>query len=52
MGPSMNGIFCILFSPGESHGQGSLVGCTESDTTEVTEQQQQQHGLRNASTYS
>ena len=30
-----------LFSPGESQGQGSLVGCslwglTESDTTEVT----------------
>ena len=33
--------------PGESHGQRSLVGCclwgpTESDTTEVTQQQQQQ----------
>ena len=32
--------------PGESQGQGSLVGChlwgrTESDTTEVTQQQQQ-----------
>ena len=36
-----------VFLPGESQGQGSLVGCclwghTESDTTEVT--QQQQHG--------
>ena len=36
-----------VFSPGESQGQGSLVGCrlrghTESDTTEVTQQQQQQ----------
>ena len=36
-----------VFLPGESQGQGSLVGCrlwghTESDTTEVTEQQQQQ----------
>ena len=36
------------FLPGESQGQGSLVGCclwgrTESDTTEVTQQQQQQH---------
>ena len=35
-----------LFSPGESQGQGSLVGChlrgrTESDMTEVTQQQQQ-----------
>ena len=35
-----------VFLPGESHGQGSLVGCspwgrTESDTTEVTQQQQQ-----------
>ena len=34
--------------PGKSHGWRSLVGCrlwgrTESDTTEVTEQQQQQH---------
>ena len=33
-----------MFLPGESHGQGSLVGCrlwghTESDTTEVTWQQ-------------
>ena len=32
-----------VFLPGESHGQGSLVGCrlwgcTESDTTEVTQQ--------------
>ena len=37
-----------LFLPGESQGRGSLVGCrlwghTESDTTEVTWQQQQQH---------
>ena len=37
-----------VFLPGESQGQGSLVGChlwgcTESDTTEVTWQQQQQH---------
>ena len=36
-----------VFLPGESQGQGSLVGCrlwgrTESDTTEATEQQQQQ----------
>ena len=35
-----------MFLPGESQGQGSLVGCrlwghTESDTTEVTQQQQQ-----------
>ena len=34
-----------LFLPGESQGQGSLVGCrlwgrTESDTTKVTQQQQ------------
>ena len=34
-----------VFLPGESQGQGSLVGCrlwghTESDTTEVTWQQQ------------
>ena len=33
-----------MFLPGESQGQGSLVGCrlwghTESDTTEVTERQ-------------
>ena len=38
-----------VFLPGESQGWGSLVGCclwgrTESDTTEVTEHQQQQHG--------
>ena len=37
-----------VFLPGESQGQGSLVGChlwgrTELDTTEVTQQQQQQH---------
>ena len=36
-----------VFLPGESQGQGSLVGCclwyrTESDTTEATQQQQQQ----------
>ena len=36
-----------VFLPGESQGQGSLVGCrlwgrAESDVTEVTEQQQQQ----------
>ena len=38
-----------LFLPGESQGRGSLVGCclwgcTESDTTEVT-QQRQQHSI-------
>ena len=37
-----------VFLPGESRGQGSLVGCrlwgrTESDTNEATWQQQQQH---------
>ena len=37
-----------VFLPGESQGQGSLVGCRlwghrESDTTEATQQQQQQH---------
>ena len=37
-----------VFLPGESQGQGSLVGCclwgcTESDMTEATQQQQQQH---------
>ena len=36
-----------VFLPGDSQGRGSLVGCrlwghTESDTTEVTQQQQQQ----------
>ena len=36
-----------VFLPGDSQGQGSLVGCclwgrTESDTTEATQQQQQQ----------
>ena len=36
-----------VFLPGESQGQGSLVGCrlwgcTELDTTEATQQQQQQ----------
>ena len=39
-----------VFLPGESQGQGSLVGCrlwgrTESDTTEVTQQQQQQQPI-------
>ena len=38
-----------VFLPGESRGQRSLVGCrlwgyTESDTTEVTQQQQQDFG--------
>ena len=38
-----------VFLPGKSQGRGSLVGCrlwgrTESDTTEATWQQQQQHG--------
>ena len=37
-----------VFLPGESQGRGSLVGCrlwgcTELDTTEATQQQQQQH---------
>ena len=37
-----------VFLPGECQGRGSLVGChlwgcTESDTTEATSQQQQQH---------
>ena len=37
----------LVFLPGESQGQQSLVGCrlwghTESDATEVTQQQQQQ----------
>ena len=37
-----------VFLPGEPQGRGSLVGChlwgrTESDTTEATQQQQQQH---------
>ena len=37
-----------VFLPGESQGQGSLMGChlwgrTESDTTEVTQQQQQEY---------
>ena len=40
-----------VFLPGESQGLGSLVGCrlwgrTESDTTEATWQQQQQHALQ------
>ena len=38
-----------VFLPGKSHGRRSLVGChlwghTESDTTDATQQQQQQHG--------
>ena len=53
------GVYCLwlwrrqwqptpVFLPGKSHGWGSLVGCrlwgcTESDTTEVTWQQQQQN---------
>ena len=42
-----------MFLPGESQGQGSLVGCclwghTESDTTEVTQQQQQQEQQQQA----
>ena len=37
-----------VFLPGESQGKGSLVGCylwdrTESDMTEATKQQQEQH---------
>ena len=40
-----------VFLPGESQGRGSLVGCrlwghTESDTTEVTQQQQQHESER------
>jgi len=40
-----------VFLPGESQGQGSLVGCrlwgcTESDTTDATWQQQQQDDLK------
>ena len=40
-----------VFLPGESQGWGSLVGfrlwgCTESDTTEATQQQQQHMNLR------
>ena len=39
-----------VFLPGESQGRRSLVGCrlwgrTESDTTEVTKQQEQQHHI-------
>ena len=39
-----------MFLPGESQGRGSLVGCrlwgrTESDTTEVTQQRQQQQEM-------
>ena len=42
-----------VFLPGESQGQGSLVGChlwgrTESDTTEATQQQQQQQQQQQA----
>ena len=45
-----NGNPLPVFLPGESQGRGSLVGCrlwgrTESDTTEATQQQQQQHVL-------
>ena len=48
--PQLKRDFCFVTSqglPGESRGQGSLVGCspwghTELDTTEVTQQQQQQ----------
>ena len=41
----------LVFLPGESHGQRSLVGCrlwgrTESDTTEATQQQQHIYILR------
>ena len=41
-----------VFLPGEAQGRGSLVGCclwghTESDTTEVT---QQQHSLKKQAT--
>ena len=41
-----------VFLPGESQRRGSLVGCrlwgcTESDTTEATQQQQQQQGEQN-----
>ena len=44
-----------VFLPGESQGQGSLVGCclwgrTESDTTEATQQQQQQESLTKSQT--
>ena len=43
-----------MFLPGESQGQGSLVGCRlwgrrESDTTEATQQQQQQQPCIQAS---
>ena len=46
-----------VFLPGESHGRRSLVGCrrwgrTESDTTEVTYQQQQQQHQENPKTHS
>ena len=45
--PGQHGTHPLVFSPRESQGQGSLVGCrlwgrTESDTTEATQQQQQQ----------
>ena len=45
-----------VFLPGESQGQGSLVGYrlwgrTESDTTEATEQQQQQYELYSFSSF-
>ena len=43
--------YCPSPVPGESQGQGSLMGCrlwgrTESDTTEATQQQQQQQQQR------
>ena len=43
-----------VFLPGESQGRGSLVGCclrdrTESDTTEVTQQQQQHRNFTSLS---
>ena len=42
---AVNGHYFIVFVAGESQGRGRLVGChlwghTESDTTEVTQQQQ------------
>ena len=45
-----------VFLPGESQGWESLAGCrlwgrTESDTTEVTQQQQQQIGLYHSISY-
>ena len=45
-----------VFLPGESQGQGSLVGCrlwgcTESDTTEATSQQQRWYNVENIFTW-